>query len=208
MKEEDKKKLNEKLNYRLNFNRNGPFFDMVASFFVASIGLNPTLEELMPKDKTYLEMKKSLPEIFQAQMSFDGKGIPGLTITPLKLLKDFEKLKRLDFEICTSSFCSMLIITTYESYKKFFCRCPMLEFFRHIRNACAHNNRFYFYKKEPTLPAKWRELEIDHTKKGKHNPLYGNKCFFDYLGGADPVILLNDIENHFREHQESSDIKP
>ena len=69
MKKEDKEKLLEKISYTLNFNRHGPFFNMVASFFVACVGLNPTLEELMPKDKAFIKMKQNHPKLFQPSIS-------------------------------------------------------------------------------------------------------------------------------------------
>jgi hypothetical protein len=193
-KKEINKLLLEKLQYTLDFDTDGPFFDMVIAFFIASLGAKPIMEDILPDDMPFKELTTII---------FDGKAIPGLTVNPLTLFKVFEKKKQVHLGIYLSSICSMLIIFAYESNKQKCDSSPICEFFRHIRNACAHNNSFFFTKNEPRRPAKWRNFKINHKKKGEQNPLFGKKCFSDFLGPADAVILLNEIEMYWKSRPNS-----
>ena len=77
---------------------------------------------------------------------------------------------------------------------------PILEVLRHLRNAAAHGNRFEFReytdksRSEPVRPAEWGGIYIDHTKKGKRNPLYGSQCVGSVIASADVLWLLHDID--------------
>jgi hypothetical protein len=88
----------------------------------------------------------------------------------------------------------MLANTAYEAVKDLNDKSPEFEFLRHIRNAGSHQNKFNFFPKEPSLPAYWKEAIIDHTKKGKDNPLFGTGCFGTYFGVPDIIDLLKEIE--------------
>lgn len=88
----------------------------------------------------------------------------------------------------------MLADAAYEAVKDFDDRSPLFEFSRHVRNAGSHGNRFNFRPKEPTSPAAWRGVKLDHTLKGTANPLYGSPCFGCYLGLVDIFELLWDVE--------------
>ncbi|UPA22898.1 hypothetical protein K8942_01640 [Candidatus Peribacteria bacterium] len=63
----------------------------------------------------------------------------------------------------------------------------IMDFFRHIRNACAHNGRFLITKNINRL-AKWRDKEID--KKLDGTPL------FDFFAVGDALLFLRDVEQH------------
>ena len=70
------------------------------------------------------------------------------------------------------------------------------KFFRHCRNAAAHNGKFYFKKDEPKLTSKWHHLEIKRDIQGydlfaTSIPLNG------YLSLGDPIKLLWDLEQKF-----------
>ncbi len=193
--------LEERLKYSLAFNRDGPFFDLVTAFLVANVGLKPLLEKITPKDDTMKELERAYPAISWLSIGLGGKGFPGVTIRPFELYERFNALKVVSHGDLMCSFCSMLIIMAYESHKKYFDDSPIFEFLRHIRNACAHDNKFYFNKHEPRREARWKELKIDHKIKGEKNSLFGTECFFKFMGSADPVFLLNDVENYWREIQ-------
>jgi hypothetical protein len=73
-------------------------------------------------------------------------------------------------------------------------RTAVTEFFRHVRNAASHRNRFNFSDDEPRWPAEWRGKALDHVRKGRANPLHGVTCFHETLGPADLFLLLSDVE--------------
>lgn len=92
------------------------------------------------------------------------------------------------------SICMMLANTAYESVKDRNDHSPAFEFFRHIRNASSHLNHFHFADHEPSRPAAWRGFVIDHTLRGRTNPVYNQGCFGNVLGVGDIFPLLWDIE--------------
>jgi hypothetical protein len=92
------------------------------------------------------------------------------------------------------SCCIMLANTAYESVKYFNDGSETFEFFRHIRNASSHLNTFQFIHKEPVKPARWCKAVIEDELKGENNPLYGQRCFGNYLGVSDILRLLIDVE--------------
>ena len=68
----------------------------------------------------------------------------------------------------------------------------MFQFLRHVRNAAAHDNRFYFgagKQRERTLaglPIRWRSKTIE--------PSLERLCLFhDFLGAGDLLFLLSDV---------------
>jgi hypothetical protein len=65
---------------------------------------------------------------------------------------------------------------------------PDVQFFRHIRNGCAHGNIFNFSKLK--YAAKWRDKIISQSNKGK-------AVFPDMLKESDPFLLLLDINNKY-----------
>lgn len=68
----------------------------------------------------------------------------------------------------------------------------MFQFLRHVRNAAAHENRFYFgmgkqrERTLATLPARWRNKTIDDSVEK-------SRLFFDFLGAGDLLFLLSDV---------------
>lgn len=88
----------------------------------------------------------------------------------------------------------MLMNLAYEKVKEFNDESPEFEFFRHVRNASSHNNKFYFKHNQPNKPAYWRKIVVDHNLKGQNNPLFEVPCFGGVMGSADVFYLLSDIE--------------
>jgi hypothetical protein len=74
---------------------------------------------------------------------------------------------------------------------QYFDKSPELEFFRHVRNALGHGNRFNFVGKEPSRPATFNGRTLS-------NALDGQTLFFDYMGPGDALDLLDQIEAHLR----------
>ncbi|MBV5311709.1 MAG: hypothetical protein JZU47_00345 [Prolixibacteraceae bacterium] len=83
---------------------------------------------------------------------------------------------------------------------------PVLQFFRHIRNAAAHNGRFHFDKKvideksgELKKKAQWNQFEIKSSLQNmKLIPKFKeeNEAFWDQ---GDLVEFLIDFENYYPE---------
>lgn len=69
-----------------------------------------------------------------------------------------------------------------------------LQFLRHIRNGCAHNNRFYWGKgkeREKTIkkfPIIWRGKVLEEKMEG-------HEVFFQFIAPGDIFILLGDISD-------------
>ncbi|MFZ4177152.1 hypothetical protein ACOZCI_23085 [Streptomyces griseoincarnatus] len=68
---------------------------------------------------------------------------------------------------------------------------PLLEFTRHLRNACAHGNRWHFRGAEPKFPAALRGRTIDSS-------MHGSQAVNGWLGFGDYLDLLDDLAHHFR----------
>lgn len=68
---------------------------------------------------------------------------------------------------------------------------PLLEFARHLRNACAHGNRWHFRNGEPKHPAQLRDRELDLS-------LHGTKAMYGWLGPGDYLDYLDDLTAYLR----------
>lgn len=166
----------------LAFDETGPFYPMMTAFIVAISGLPSIFEPSNPmgftsdqavfvEGKVHKELNYRLLSVHQ--MATGGK---------------FSSIG------ITTSLTQMLVNTAYESVKGQNDNSLEFEFFRHIRNACSHGNRFNFFAHQPGRPAAWRTKTINHTLKGMHNPLHGAACWGNYLASADAILLLWDIE--------------
>jgi len=65
---------------------------------------------------------------------------------------------------------------------------PEIQFFRHIRNGCAHGNQMNFVAIDK--PAEWRDKKITDLDKNKN-------VFPDILKDGDPILLVIDINNKY-----------
>jgi len=91
-----------------------------------------------------------------------------------------------------SLFC-MGLNAAYELVKDDLDDSPACHFFRHVRNAASHRNEFFFKNDQPSKPAEWRGLTIDHFRKGASNPLFGTPCVGTFIDVGDVCVLLYDI---------------
>ena len=88
---------------------------------------------------------------------------------------------------------------------------PVLQFFRHIRNAAAHNGKFHFDKKvidlknnTLTQKANWNSFNIQLDLQGKRlikETKDDNEEFWDQ---GDLIEFLLDFENYHPEIKKSS----
>ncbi len=79
------------------------------------------------------------------------------------------------------------ILSSHENYDNI-CNEPEVQFFRHVRNGCAHSNQLNFTTVDKV--AKWRDKEIKDLDKNKN-------IFLDILKDGDPILLVVDINNKY-----------
>lgn len=82
---------------------------------------------------------------------------------------------------------------------------PIFQFFRHIRNAAAHNGKFHFSKQvidsngELLKPAMWGNFEIKAAMQGKPLIVRTKKDESGFWDQGDLVEFLLDFETHYPE---------
>ena len=81
-----------------------------------------------------------------------------------------------------------LVVYCHDKVKVYDDGSTEFDFFRHIRHACAHGNKFIFYSRTTGLPARWRGAEINRGSQG-YTAILG------LVGIPDILLLLKDIEN-------------
>ena len=169
-------------------NPSGPFYRFVLTYLVASAGLTPVYDSIH-----YADFLKGVAGRFSGTACATAE----VDLSDCVTLARGNTLPQRDAEI---SMCCMLANTAFESLtdankKK---PEPVIQFFRHVRNAASHGNMWNFLdtnkRKEPRLPAAWRGIRLDHTMPGKQNPLQGKPCFYGTIGPADLLYLLQDVE--------------
>jgi len=173
----------DKMPKQIEFRDDGYFYNMASAFMVTLCGLKSIIDPSNPlnlkDDGTTVRLDGKVRPVFMCNVyslhknTIDGKINPSFIVSSLK---------------------TSLIIAAYEAVKDQNDESPLFEFFFHIRNAAAHNNKFYFYPHQPKRRAEWRGKIIDHTKKGNDNPLFGKVLFPNYMGPAAPLQLLWDVE--------------
>jgi len=164
----------------LEFKEHQPFHDMVAAFLAATTGLGDVFDPLNPR--------KFNPNVLSL---YTGNHIRFLSI-------DQEQVHRMALKLSpertTAQLCCMLANAAFEAVHARLPRTPEAEFFRHVRNAASHDNKFFFTTHEPRRPASWKTITLDVARKGTANPICGVTCFHDTLGSADLIQLLWDVE--------------
>ena len=106
-------------------------------------------------------------------------------------LTNVQSLKQGFFHVNSMFLISMWAILTGTSNFKNISKEPEIQFFRHVRNGCAHGNRFNF--NQLSYSAHWRDKAIMAGNKGK-------PVFPDVLKDGDPMLLLFDINNKYFNH--------
>ena len=115
-----------------------------------------------------------------------------------ELLVDLEQIRQLTQHLAADravqELCGMLIISAHAvavdsaRLNRAVLETREFEFFRHVRNASAHGNRFAFNSGEPKRSAGWRTLTLDAKTHA------GTRCFGSLLNAADALSLLSDIQ--------------
>lgn len=130
-----------------------------------------------------IRVKPIVAEIEKNSLANDKKG-PFYT----QLIQDFCVL------FCIAAFDRLKEDQRYQQIKDM----PVIEFFRHIRNGCAHGNKFFFksYKdkqtgkliQEPVRKAEFRKLHISKRLMDDDK-----NVFFDFLSAGDIPYLIEDV---------------
>jgi hypothetical protein len=162
------------------FSNDGPFFPMVAAFMLATTGLGPLYQ---PDNPLRLSKRDSV--------SYQGRIEPQLDVD-LEQIR--EMTSHLTIATAVQQLCGMLVISAHavatERVNQIptIAASPEMEFFRHVRNACAHGNQFHFVGAEPRRCAAWRGLTLT---RATHQ---ATPCIGHWLNAADLLLLLTDIE--------------
>jgi hypothetical protein len=161
----------------LYFRSDGYFFQIMTTFFSSVVGLRGLVDASNP-----LGIKKN------ERLPIQGLIHSQFSISSFELF-EYYRGNVVDTSVLTATLCGMLANTGYESVKSLNNKSPAFEFFRHIRNSASHGNVFTFLNGEPRRPAEWRGKTISSM-------LAGTRCFFDFIGPADIVLLMWDIEQN------------
>lgn len=141
---------------------------------------------------TYALILTSLPsvlndlypdEIKNKPILLKGRVVPNVHLIISEVLDNIKP----DLFTVTNMLSCMLANICYASVKDNNDKSEIFEFFRHIRNAASHSNKFTFLGDEPVRPAKWRNIEI--TKE-----LQGTQCFGKFIDCADLISLILEID--------------
>jgi hypothetical protein len=167
---------------QLVFTQGRPFFEMVMSFLAATVGMGPVFDTTNPLGLSP-QMQAGYRGIIKTDVVIDMNQVHTQCISGA-----------LSPDIAVKSLCCMLLNSTYEIAKPFNDFSPEFEIFRHLRNAASHKNHFDFHANEPSRPAYWAGLNIDHNLKGNTNPLAGTECVGTLVSAGDIIALLYEIE--------------
>ena len=88
-----------------------------------------------------------------------------------------------------------LLILAWELTHNYHTQHELWEFFRHCRNAAAHNGKFTFHKGQLKYPARWKSLEIIQALDGY--TLFVDPPAPGFMGIGDVLYLLYDVESTF-----------
>src|SRR5437879_11164170 len=107
-----------------------PFYNMVASFLAATVGMGPVFNPNNP-----LKLGPEVNAWYRGRLNDD-------------LIIDMGQvqqcLSNISADLAVTQLCRMLLISTYEIAEHHNDKSPEFEVFRHLRNAAAHGNRFTF----------------------------------------------------------------
>lgn len=214
-----------------DLNASNVFHPLVSTFFISIHGMNEIFSRLLIRD---LKANSKDENDFFQLIDNNPINLPKHTKSELKsfrtftpLVFSFEAVKKntlesyyFDIDKCSIDFINfekiysninklaeLLIINAFEIIQS---NNPkdneVLQFFRHIRNAAAHNGKFYFTENvidkssnELKMVAKWNGFEIKSNLQDYK--LFNTKKtdddnFWEY---GDLIEFLLDLENHFPE---------
>lgn len=210
--------------------RNNFFYDYITTLAYSQFGIN----ELFSRG-FYLQKKHDFPSDLEFNAEIKRFDFPEeveeeifrtQTFTPLIFVPGFiskneKKVFRLDPNLSALKFIDetrgitdtnirlthMTILSTFEkTMHQNLENSHVLQFFRHIRNAAAHNGKFHFDKKVIDLKnnvlikkAKWNNFDIQPQLQGKRLIKENKDDYEAFWDQGDLIEFLLDFENHYPE---------
>lgn len=162
-------------NYQSIYPTDGLFIEEIL-FFLLSLNIMPHLDNFHRKD-----VSTSLATTQNQLLTIFMHEIPEL---------EKETKERIARNLIILS-AHTLLVGCYEKIKKLKLvdESKIVEFFRHIRNAAAHNGKFDVRPGSLNKPASWRNKIISYT-------LHDKELFGDFFAIGDTILLLQDVEKH------------
>jgi hypothetical protein len=213
-----------------NLDKQNYFYKAITTLAFAQFGSNELFSrgfilyhrKQIPDFNNFVQYIESLPfpdEIKQELIDF--KGFTPHTLVPGFLKKDKSLTYRMEPNISAYNFIaqergegssarniSLTHMTIMAAWEQIITlglpNTSILEFFRHIRNAAAHNGKFEFHNKvldktsgDLIKPAEWKTFKITSNLQGKHLialTKLDTECFMDQ---GDIVEFLLEFESHY-----------
>jgi len=158
------------------------FFDSISSVCAAIVSLEAIIN---PRNLCSFEKGQKI--------TLDGRIQPGVFLYPHMVFQQYQA-RKIEARTITRELLRIMILGCYEKVKHKNDQSSLFEFFRHVRNGCAHDNRFRFNEDQPSVPGIWRTLRIGAKLKGSKNPLSGKPVLFDFLAPGDVIGFLGDMD--------------
>lgn len=213
-----------------NLDKDNFFYQAVATLSFAQFGINEIFSRgfylkhrvLFPENNDFIHYIESLPfpndvkqEIYKTQTFTPLIFVPGFMTkdknmtyrldphpSALQFVEDQKGLTDKNIELT-----HMTIITAWEKIMQFnLADSSVLQFFRHIRNAAAHNGKFYFQPNtidnktgELKKEAKWKSFEIKSSLENMTLISKDKNDKTSFWDQGDLVEFLLDFENHYDE---------
>jgi hypothetical protein len=169
----------------LKLDPSGPFYPFMLAFLAASAGLTAVYDAA-----NYPTFMQDIAGVFPSK-------VLGAKVSLADCVSHVRAgaLAQPEAEI---RLCAMMMNSAFESLssaaKDLLRGKPEYEYFRQVRNAASHGNKWTFESWEPKRPAAWKSFILDHTLKGNANPLQGQQCIYGSLQPGDLLFLLRDVE--------------
>lgn len=162
-------------NYKSTYPTDGLFIEELL-FFSLSLNIMPHLDNFHRKDVSI-----SLATTQNQFLTIFMHEIP-------ELEKEIKERMVRDLTILSVH---TLLVGCYEKIKKLKLgdESRIMEFFRHIRNAAAHDGKFNIRHDSLNKPASWRNKTISHA-------LHDKELFSDFFAIGDSILFLQDVEKH------------
>jgi hypothetical protein len=160
-------------------NQSGRFFPFVLTYLAASAGFTPVYDA-----EHYPDFMKGVAGIFPGTTTASARASLEQVVTQIRA-------GVLPQRRAEQSLCCMLANICFESIEQAdldrVWLDPVIQFFRHVRNAASHANQWHFLGQEPKHRAEWNGIVLDKN-------LRGTECFYGTLSPADLLYLLQAVE--------------
>jgi hypothetical protein len=213
-----------------NLDKNNFFYSSVVTLAYTQFGVNELLSRgfftqlsrkfpdrniLMQNIKAYHFPKDVEDQIFQTETFTPKIFVPGFTTkdkkTTYQMEPDTSALQFIDDTLGITKtnidLTYMTILIAWEKALAFNLNdTPVFQFFRHVRNAAAHNGKFHFDKKvinqqtgDLVKKAEWKNFQIVSAMQNMPLVACDKNDTTNFWDQGDLVEFLLDFENHYPE---------